>query len=87
MSEKLAGLVEAIDCAANTMRDMGCTNRALAKVQEASLRKAKETTEQLVDSVLVLLRDYEAVHGDGDLEMQPALYQVRKSLEKAGVTK
>lgn len=87
MSEKPAGLVEAIDCAANTMRDMGCTNRSLAKVQEASLRKAKETTEQLVDSVLVLLRDYKAVHGDGDLEMQPALYQVRKSLEKAGATK
>lgn len=87
MSNEKIDVLAVMDCAANTMRDMGCTNRALAKVQEASLRKAKETTEQLVDSVLVLLRDYEAVHGDGDLEMQPALYQVRKSLEKAGATK
>lgn len=38
-------------------------------------------------ALAVLLRDYKAVHGIGDLEMQPALYQAQKALEAANRSK
>ena len=38
---------------------------------------------ELLDSLKVMLRDYAAVHGVGDLEMQPALLQARAAIAKA----
>ena len=38
---------------------------------------------ELLEALLVMLRDYMAVHGDGDLEMQPAIYQAQKAIAKA----
>ena len=43
---------------------------------------------ELLDSLKVMLRDYAAVHGVGDLEMQPALLQASAAIAKAtGETK
>lgn len=38
---------------------------------------------ELLDSLKVMLRDYAAVHGVGDLEMQPALLQASAAIAKA----
>lgn len=82
--ETKVDVLAVIDCAANTMRDMGCANRNLARVQESALRQAHMGVEEMVIALRVLLRDYEAVHGDGDLEMQPALAQASKALVSFG---
>jgi len=37
----------------------------------------------LLVALRVILRDYDAVHGDGDLEMQPALLQAQFAIEMA----
>lgn len=37
----------------------------------------------LLAALQVVLRDYKAVHGVGDLEMQPALYQASAAIQKA----
>ena len=50
---------------------------SLIKVIEQS-NEARRNVHR--DALYVLLRDYESVHGDGDLEMQPALFQARKAL-------
>lgn len=78
-------LLGVIDCAANSMRDMGCTNRQLATVQTNALRRAIPVANGLIEALEVLLRGYEAVHGTGDLEMQPAIFQARRALENAGI--
>jgi hypothetical protein len=36
--------------------------------------------EALRETLAVMLRDYAAVHDDGDAEMQPAIYQARAAL-------
>lgn len=82
--ETKVDVLAVIDCAANTMRDMGCANRNLARVQGAALRQAHMGVEKMVVALRVLLRDYEAVHGDGDLEMQPALLQASNALVSFG---
>ena len=38
---------------------------------------------ELLDSLKVMLRDYAAVHGVGDLEMQPALLQASAAIAQA----
>lgn len=37
----------------------------------------------LIAALQVVLRDYAAVHGIGDVEMQPAIYQARAAIAKA----
>jgi hypothetical protein len=37
----------------------------------------------LLEALEVILRDHMAVHGVGDLEMQPALFQARAAITKA----
>ena len=37
----------------------------------------------LLEALEVILRDHMAVHGVGDLEMQPALFQARAAIAKA----
>jgi hypothetical protein len=37
----------------------------------------------LLEALKVILRDHMAVHGVGDLEMQPALFQARAAIAKA----
>jgi len=37
----------------------------------------------LLEALQVVLRDHMAVHGVGDLEMQPALFQARAAIAKA----
>lgn len=37
----------------------------------------------LLEALEVILRDHIAVHGVGDLEMQPALFQARAAIAKA----
>lgn len=72
-----------MECAAKTMRDMGCTNRQLALTQSNALSRAIPAAKGVIEAIDVLLRDYEAVHGDGDMEMQPSLFQARKAIAKA----
>ena len=43
-----------------------------------------EEVDALVDALKALLRAYQTVHGDGDLEMQPAIYQANKVLANVG---
>jgi hypothetical protein len=38
----------------------------------------------LLAALQVILRDYMAVHDIGDVEMQPAIYQARAALARAG---
>lgn len=38
---------------------------------------------ELQTALAVFVRDYKAVHGTGDLEMQPALYQAQRALDAA----
>lgn len=45
---------------------------------------ASTDLQLLRDSLHVLLRDYRAVYGDGDLEMQPAIYQAAAALASVG---
>ncbi len=42
-----------------------------------------QAAPQLLKALQCLLRDHEAVHGIGDLEMQPALYQARAAIADA----
>lgn len=37
----------------------------------------------LLTALRVVLRDHMAVHGEGDLEMQPALFQARAAIARA----
>lgn len=41
------------------------------------------TAPDLLEALKVILRDHMAVHGVGDLEMQPALFQARAAIAKA----
>ena len=51
------------------------------------LAKAYDDVNSLEHSLLValkvVLRDYKAVHGTGDLEMQPALHEAHTAIAKA----
>jgi len=50
--------------------------------------KLIEAAPDLLTALQVVLRDYTAVHGIGDVEMQPAIYQARAAIAKAtGKTK
>jgi hypothetical protein len=40
--------------------------------------------EALRETLAVMLRDYTAVHDVGDVEMQPAIYQARAAIARAG---
>ena len=44
--------------------------------------KVIERNLELLEALHVVLRDYMAVHGVGDLEMQPALFQARAAMAK-----
>ena len=50
--------------------------------QAGELTTARAEVEALRAALSVVLRDYAAVHCDGDLEMQPALFQARAALTK-----
>lgn len=43
----------------------------------------RKQRDELLKAVKVVLRDYEVVHGVGDLEMQPALFQASAAIAKA----
>jgi len=60
-----------------------CDRPECLKDQRDELRDRLEATPpaQAAEAALkVLLRDYEAVHGIGDMEMQPALQQARAAI-------
>lgn len=41
------------------------------------------TAPELLQALQVLVQNYSAVHGIGDLEMQPAIHQAKLAIEKA----
>jgi hypothetical protein len=51
------------------------------------LRRLHTENEALRETLAVMLRDYVAVHDDGDAEMQPAIYQARAALARTGEKK
>ena len=53
----------------------------------AELRRLHAENEALRETLAVMLRDYTAVHDIGDVEMQPAIYQARAALARAGEKK
>ena len=61
------------------------SNDCFDRLQAAREELARQLTRiaELERAFEVLLRDYLAVHGDGDLEMQPALNQARAALAEA----
>jgi len=50
----------------------------------AELRRLHAENEALRETLAVMLRDYTAVHDVGDVEMQPAIYQARAAIARAG---
>ena len=56
---------------------------ALGGAAAAELRRLHALNAELLAALKVLMRDFEAVYGDGDLEMQPALYQACDATIKA----
>jgi hypothetical protein len=53
----------------------------------AELRRLHAENEAMREALAVMLRDYTAVHDIGDVEMQPAIYQARAALARAGEKK
>ena len=67
----------------NYWRAIGNGDHVGADAMKAALTDAISATPpaQAAEAALkVLLRDYEAVHGIGDMEMQPALQQARAAI-------
>lgn len=58
-------------------------SRANDREAMRQLTEAQARIAELERAFEVLLRDYLAVHGDGDLEMQPALNQARAAIAEA----
>jgi len=58
----------------------GCCDSPRCNEADARLIAA---SPDLLKALEVILRDHMAVHGVGDLEMQPALYQARAAIAKA----
>jgi phage tail protein X len=57
-------------------------NHTLDACGDANARLIAAAPE-LLEALEVILRDHMAVHGVGDLEMQPALFQARAAIAKA----
>ena len=49
----------------------------------ADYKAQQAVMQQALEALRVMLRDYAAVHGIGDVEMQPAIYQARAAIAKA----
>jgi hypothetical protein len=47
------------------------------------LEELRQSKDDLLTALSVVVRDYEAVYGLGNLEMQPALYQAFIAIWKA----
>jgi hypothetical protein len=57
-----------------------CERPECIRAQRDELRQSKD---DLLTALSVVVRDYEAVYGLGNLEMQPALYQAFIAIWKA----
>ena len=63
------------------IRSLGFADKNNNKMKANSLLIS--AAPELLAALQVMVRDYSTVHGIGDLEMQPAIYQANQAIENA----